>query len=73
MLLEAVDDSFALPESLEQLLGDAHPNVVRLLDAVKDLDPVTWTSLHAVLDRVKGRLVERKSRPGKGEGATAKL
>jgi hypothetical protein len=73
VLLEAVDNDFGMPASLDALLGDGHPNVRRFLAAVRGLDPAEWGRLHAVLDKAKKRMVERKLSGDGGGGGVAKL
>ena len=43
----------------------------RFLAAVRGLDQAEWSRLHAVLERAKKRMVERKASGGGGGGGMA--
>jgi len=75
VLLEAIDDDFDMPASLDDLLGGDHPNVRRFLAAVQELDPAKWNTLHAVLNKAKENMVKRKTANvrGGGGGGVSKL
>jgi len=59
-LLEAIDEDFGMPPTLDALLGEGHPRVTKFLAACQDLDFDEWRSIHGVLHTARDKMAARK-------------
>ena len=49
-----------MPPTLDALLGEGHPRVIKFLAACQDLDFDEWRSIHGVLHTARDKMAARK-------------